>query len=591
MKINHKRFWEAHRADRQKMKFYRDKMHEAVERLVGKHAYPKSKVSNPVNMIELAVNIYARILMPNRPRFMVTGKHQGTEGSAELYEMALNHFVKEIDMETAMKRCVKNSLFQMGVAKVGLNQSKTVEIGGILHDVGQPYCNDIDFGDLAFDMEAKKIEQMQYVGDRFTIPYNAAVESGLYDREVLRKHKPYKDYHSQTNLEGDEKLEAMSRDNIGADSQYMKMVELWEIYFPFEGRVITYSDELMSNGNYIPLREIDYYGPESGPYESLFLDEVPEQLMPLPPVAIWRDMADLISSMYKKMANQSRNTKNIGIGQKGDDKDIEKVKNAKDGDFVPLVNAQNATTMTLGGIDQTLFAFVLSLMDVYSSNAGNLRQLGGLAAEAETLGQETMLARNSSTRINEMLMRVNRFIRRNGEKIAWYLKNDQLFSTSVMVDHPVAGQVPINITQEDLEDEFFEYNYDIDPYSQVDMNPSRLVQSLTFYLQNILAPLIPFSVDMGGPINLQYLNHVMARMLNIPDIERIVTFGGESTMRKTVNPESQRQSPNTTRTNVRVNKSTKTPEGQSSMMQQELMSAAKSGNGMDMNKLQTMMKG
>ena len=79
------------------------------------------------------------------------------------------------------------------------------------------------------------------------------------------------------------------------------IVELRDIWLPREQLIIT-----VETGKLGPsLRVLEWDGPHSGPYRFLRFNEVPGNTMPLPPVALWRDLHDLANVLFRKLGLQS----------------------------------------------------------------------------------------------------------------------------------------------------------------------------------------------------------------------------------------------------------------------------------------------
>src|SRR4051812_43510873 len=82
-------------------------------------------------------------------------------------------------------------------------------------------------------------------------------------------------------------------ENVGADAieRQRKRVNLYELYLPEHGRIITLAE---TGPQPVILRNEEYFGPDEGPYTLWGLTSVPGELLPLSPlVALWDEFLEL----------------------------------------------------------------------------------------------------------------------------------------------------------------------------------------------------------------------------------------------------------------------------------------------------------
>lgn len=583
-----RRLRRAVRCSYDKLKPFREHRLAAIKQYVGNH-YSENGTNTrvPLNLIEQAVSIYLRQLAARAPRALCTTRYPEIRPHAKLLEQAINRLIEEIQFEKTLKSAVVNAMFSVGIIKVGLEPAYEAEIDGVLHDIGQPYADNIDLDDFVYDTAARTWEQVQFCGNGYKVPLEFAKQCDLFDPEVRAQLKPSYGGGFEDETACEDKAENTGTgEKKESDDSYEQCVELWDIYLPRENKMLTISK---AQSQLKPLREIEWHGPECGPYILLGFSEVPNNVMPLPPAALWQDMHELVNQLWRKLGRQALRQKTVTFVQKGQgEKDGTVVVNAEDGQAVGVDNPQNVREAKYGGPDNVNLAFALQAKDLFSSMAGNLEILGGLSPQSETLGQDNLLNANASKRISEMQDRTIQFAREVIRALAWYLWYDPLIE--LPLTKRVDGtdiNVPVDFTPEDREGEYLDYNIDIQPYSMQDMTPSARLAAINQVLQTVgsLLPIMPMLQQSGYMLNVDALLRTYNKYANIPELEEIVTslmldMMPDQQPQPVGQPPTKMQPPVTTRRYERVNRPGATTQGKDAAMAQLLMG----GNPQDSEK-------
>ena len=559
------------RASDTKLKGYLQSRQDILKEYVGSHYGQGGAVEKvPVDLIELAVTIYVFNIVQRNPSAQVTTPFLNRRAKAAKIQQGLEHLLSEIDFEDTMRRCVLGGLFGPGIAKCGIKPAGEVEIEGVLIDPGQPFCVSVDVSDLIVDPRAREWMRAAFIGDRYTLPYRYVMDSGQFkNTDRLTPTTP-----DQQSKESPERL-SESR-GLSSEGELEEEITVADLWLPREGMVLTVPAS--PSAPEVIIKEIEWHGPERGPYEFLSYHDVPENVLPLPPVFVLKDLHDVINRMVRKMTRQADRQKSIGAFTSGDEEDATRVKQANDGEIVRLSEFGTYQEMNIGGVSPVNQAYLMWTNDKFNRMAGNLDTLGGLAAQTDTVGQENLLAGQSSARARDMTYRSRRFMKRNLEKLAWYLFYDPL------IELPMTKQVPgtnivveTALTPEDMEGEVLEYDFDIVAYSAEDPTPASIVRSLQEFMQGILMPMLQMGAgpDALWPIARLYarymhisdsdLNDIMVSVGAMPSPEERTQMGG---------PSHERTMPTqTTRTNIR--RSVPTGEaGVNAAVMQSLMASA-----------------
>jgi len=540
---------------------------KAIREFVGFHyADEGSDRRVPTNMIELAVTIYSRQLMAQTPRAMISTPITSLKPFARNMEINLNKVPIEIGLEKTMQNAVIEALFGIGCVKVGIASTGKFHMG---HDIGESFVDLVTLDDYFCDMSAKSRQTMQFEGNDYWLPVESA-------RALFNKNMDPDD-HTVQGAEGEDRAEGVSSEE-GADL-YKEKVWLRDVWLQDSNKLVTYgvkSNEIFSI--------VDWDGPEGSPYHILSFSDVPGNIMPLAPVALWTDLHDLGNNLFRKLANQAEAKKKVAAFAGGNDDDVDRLKAAKDGEGITYAG-QKPEEISVGGIDSPTLAFYLQTKDLFSYFAGNLDALGGLSPMSDTVGQDKLMTDAAGARIAHMQSETVGFAKRIFNALAWYEWTDPVRKRTL--DKPVEGTevvLRVNWTPETREGDFLDYNIDIDVYSMQDNSPAVKLQKLGSIMQQYVLPLMPILEAQGAQIDAQRLIDMVSEYSNMPELNEIIRFadGPMPEQAPRGNPQPATMPSNTTRTYDRVVRPGATRSGKDDVMSRILMGSgvqsAEAGN-------------
>lgn len=553
-------------ASRKELRTFRDKRVEAVKQYVGNH-WSDSGASKrvPVNLMELAVNIYTRQLAARCPQVMATAKNPALKPGAARLQLAVNHLLKEIDFERTLQRCVLDAMFGMGILKVGISRaiSKQVEVEGFLHDIGQPFADCIDLDNWVHDVDATVYEQVSFAGSRHRLPLEYVKSSPLFkntDNLVAMTNRGEED--------GSDRVESVARGERGIGDSYQDMVEIWDLWLPREQLVVTLADK----GSTEPLQIIEWDGPEHGPFHLLGFSDVPGSVLPLPPRAVWEDMHATANILYRKLTSQAQRQKTVYGVKRGRQEDGQRVQKAADGDLFTMDDPTSVKAIVYPGADQATLAMAMHVLDKFSYFAGNLDVLGGLGNSSPTLGQDQLLGASASKRIGAMQDRTVSLAKNVIRDLAVYLWNDPLIDLPLTYrTEGTTIDIPMRFSAENREGDFVDYNIDLSPYSMQTQSPGEQLATITQVFQQFLVPFAQALPSLGLQINFPGLLRVISQLTNLRFLDEIVTFTTPQTDQEIVGESPRVQFKRTE--NVRVNRSTATRSGKDNVLMNALAGA------------------
>jgi hypothetical protein len=542
---------------------------EAAKLFVGAH-YSRDGLEKrvPVNMLALAVMIYVRLLAARAPRAMFSTRVISQKPTAANMELAINMIPEEIKLGRTLQQMVLEALFSpWGVVKCGLHT-----VGQALgHDVGEPFVDNVTMDDHFIDMNAKHGDLIDYEGNDYWLDYKDVMESSWAMEKALVDLKP--DDYTTRGENGEDRTESTAgREPSDTFSDKLWMRDVW---LPNEKLLITYGIK-----NERIFKVVEWDGPERGPYYKLGFTDVPGQLMPLPPVGLWRDLHELGNSLFRKLENQADGQKSVMAFRGGDSESVQNFKNAKDQDGITYTGTEPALLAT-PGVDQKTLAFFMQVQQLSSYVAGNLDSLGGLAPQTATVGQDKLISEAAGAQLRGMSDSTTDVVRDIFKALAYYEWNDPIKRR--LLEKPVPGMagmtIPVDFSKKSKKGKFDSYNLDIDVFSMQENSPTIMLQKLMTFVERLVLPLAPLIQQVGGSIDVQAILQQAAKYADMPDASELVTFVDQPPLENAGQAGAPAGKPaNTTRQYDRVSSAGQTPGGASANMQQLLLGGNPGGD-------------
>jgi len=504
------------------------KMHESVEDSISNLSYKrdlhKEFVANYVgnhysddltlgatkiyeNNIELFVATYTSSMAPAELVTHVTSDIMSLSGMAKTISMGADKDIKEANLAECLSKVYVDSLFTLGIVKIGLSKIATYEG----RDIAAPFADYVPFDNYFIDMSAKTSDAIQFEGNDYWL------EADLID-EIFNKKVDGEDNEIDESQGG--KTQSLSGVNP-AITTYKDRVHLRDVWVPSESKIYTYVVETLEL-----ISEVEYDGDEDGPYERLFYWDVPGNILPLSPLASVFGMSTLCNDIYRKNAMQALSQKNISVVGSGDDDDAIRANSTPDGHIVSMRKGSRPEKVNLGGLQTNTMVFSDNLRTNFSRQSGNLDSLGGLRPQADTYKQEDLLNENASGGIAYMSARLNKFVNKIVSRFIYYRWTDPVAQMDLEKPIGKTGLVlPVQWNSETQEGDFLDFNFDVEIVSAVDKSPEARYQKLVGTMNEIILPLGPAIEAAGGVIDAQAIIKRASELRNLPELEDIIKFG------------------------------------------------------------------
>jgi len=567
-----------------------------IENYVGSHFYKSSRKKIPVNMMELAIGIYMRKMITKNPQVLVDTpyrKNPDLRPQALTLQIATNYLLNDkLDIVKDLRPCILDALFSVGICKMSLKKHSAVDIEGNPHDYGYPYVSHISLDDFIIDMNAKRLSEIAYVGNKSRVPLEYILDNpDFFDGSAYNYFikKPSQDESKDKTAHNI----GISKGYSDDDCSFKKYVDICELYLPYENLyiILPYGDGgIQFDKGYLRANYFD--GPASNPlgmYYILGYGQVPDNIMPLSPASLWLDLHELSNILFRKLGRQAERQKTNLLVDQTAVEDGKRIIDAVDGEAIVTKNPDRCREVRYGGIDNSNFMFLTNLKDLYSYFAGNLDTLGGLSPQADTLGQDKLLAESASERVQAMRDMTLEFVNNICRDLAWYLWTDPIIELPLY--KRIKGtdiEIPVSFTPEDREGDFFKYNFKINPYSMQDDTPATKMNKFNNIWQTYILPMLPMLQQAGSIPNFEEILSFIAQNYNMPELENFIMMVDSQTQNMTRNgvqptgtPPSK--SPITKRTYERVNRQGATSSSKNGAL---MMALSKSNvNGGQANKI------
>ena len=496
-------------------------MNQYVGRMYGRNKPDRRGVPTPLNLIHQAVTTMVPNLVFGDPKMKVSSNFLLYRDYGDLLAMATNHLIEEIDLRTSLRQMILDALFMCGVSKTGLGASDSfMDMGdGYLHDVGQPFCDRVDPDDLTIDPLARDWEEAYFIGNRFRKSIPQLEEEGMYDMDLIRRlHSRY--MHSRK----DEEVSFLGGTGFDhqAANEIVEYVDLVEAWCPHENAVKVFPWDPSLHGGNEPIRTMEYDGPETGPYDVLGFAFVSDNVMPIAPAGIWLDLHQMANSTARKLAEQAERQKSILAYEATAWEDAADIRDASDGQTVRVDNVAAIKEISYGGSAEDNYKFIEWSTTYFSDMAMSMDLLSGSGTNEPTATQAELVQANTTVRLADMQRLVYDFARKIGKKLAFYLHTDPFINLPLTKRGMDGNDVQVFYTPEQREGDFFDYNFDVEPYSMARTDPNVQVRRKLEFFSNVVPALAQAFQMLGPAFNIEGALRIMGRDMDIKELDELI---------------------------------------------------------------------
>lgn len=516
-----KRLHEAVRWSYQQMEPYREYRKEALYEFTGRNYGVKGrKKSIPVPLVKLWATILIPRLVSRAPTPRISSRYPQLKFAAWKLSQATQDAARRLQLAATLQAVTKDALFSpMGIIKIGYEPSpEVIEMDGEPITYGDLFVQQVSFNDYIVDMHCGDYAKRRYEGNQYRVSVQDALESGLYKKAEDRLVSD--DYSLSNPDAGDERAIALGIDGPPPEDAE-DYVTLRDIYLPKEKLIVTY----IANADPKPIRVQEWDGCEEGPYRTLQFDLVPDQVMPLPPVASLIDLHRYINDTKRKTIRQTNRSKQLLLIKNATKDEAASVLTSEDGSGLGVGPKCEPVEIEFGGPSGELLAALEGDRNLFSWAAGNMDSLGGLSPQADTATQDRLLSAASSVPVEYMQQVVGEFAKNVMRSAAEYIWQDptEIYQLEYSTPELPDISVPVEFAPEDRSEEFFRFNFDIDLYSMQNQTPEQQYRATLDWL-NAMSPLLPIGEQQGVSLDVGAIIRHTAELAQLKEVRSFVKF-------------------------------------------------------------------
>lgn len=527
--INMGRLGAAMTKARLSLRRFREERREMVREYCGFHwSEEGSDKRVPLNMLSLYTRIVGRSLIAQNPKVMLSTFVKEAKPIVSAMEAWVNQEVDRMRLSKTLGRIVLDSLFSIGIAKVALATPADSSIAGWQTPAGSPFAERVDLDDFVFDVHARSFEEVGYIGHRYRAPLDVVRADTNFSR--ARKDLVASP-DNQFNLEGDERIGVLGRGWYSDSEEFEDFVDLWEIYVPRRRTVLTFAYDYGSGSidtDQKPLKEVPWIGPETGPYLTLSMGDVPGNAMPKSPIMDIFDLHIAQNQLARKLLRQGERQKELLLYQAGHEEDAKRVKDAQDGELISVANTDAFLPIITGQVNQQNLALHELVKQWTSFMAGNLDMMGGLSPQSKTASQDKMLEQNASMTLADMQERTVTFTDDLIGRMCWFWHHHpQKVMKSVW--HPPG--LPEHAIQrltgpaDRMKVQWKDLGIKVNPYSLQHQTPQSQLQAINNVIQNIVIPGMALAQEQGIYFDFGKYLMLIAKLGDLPDLPDLIQVG------------------------------------------------------------------
>ena len=506
----------------QKMHHFRKARMAMMTQYVGRFYSSRSASGEdrafPLNLMHQAVTTIVPNLVYSDPKSDINAEFMEYKDYAEISQLALNYLVDKIELRHTLRKVITDAIFLAGFLKCGLAVSgQYLEVGGFLHDLGQPYCDRVDPDDMVLDPIARQWEEQRFVGNRFRADLQTLQDSGMYDADKLGKlSSRYAGIIMQN--------EASTLSNVPGlyeSDSLVPAADLVELWIPSEKLIVTLP---WLPGNIVGdefLNVVEYEGPDKGPYSMLGFAFVPDNILPVAPAMIWHDLHMMVNKVARKAARQAERQKSVLAYESSAWQDAQEVVDSDDGESVRVDQIDAIKEISYGGTVDNNYKYLDWAQHKFAEMSMNSDMLAGQQGTDNTATQAEIRQTNSSVRLGDMQGIVYQFTAEAMKQLFYFLHTDPL------IELPLTRRVKgldqqAFYTPEMRRGEWIDYNIKVRPYSMARQDPNTKIRRLMEFSSNVIPALVQAFQMLGPVFNIEAAINLIGREMGIEELDEII---------------------------------------------------------------------
>ena len=473
-------------------------------------------IAEPINLVFNTIRAFVPNLVMKNPITHVTTPFIPYKGYAELLGLGLDATARQIKLKDELRAWITNALFGWGIMRTGIKASgELLNFDDIYVDNGQVYARNVSLSNFGFDPTCTHINRAKIMYDRVTVSRQILLDTDGYNHDVVRA-LPSSPTNMATNKLADMTVSSTAR---SAMVKLQDEVDVVQAYIPeIESWVLMGDPKQKRHGKYIKVAE--YNGAKEGPYTFLsFSPPVDEDPFPVPPVAVWYELARIANRIFNKMVRQFEAQKDIGLYNPAQVDTVSQIEEAVTNDWVPTMDPKGIQVVSFGGQNPKNERFLSELQGIYNTMAGNPELISGQdipGGKSTTATAVQALQNNASIGIEDMRDMVYDGTAEVQRRIAWYLHTDPFIELPLTKRSTGGEDVQLSLTPEQRMGDFLDYTFKIMARSMTKMDPMVRSKKIVEFCTNIIpgaAQTAMVMMQIGQQFNItRYLTQIAFEM-------------------------------------------------------------------------------
>lgn len=471
-----------------------------------------------INFMDRGVSTVTSFLVSGNPKMSVTTKIPRLRSWAKVLELATNFWIEQkLNLaKNVLKPMVVEAQFGPTASRVFNKFDRLIDYNDESIQVAEPYVAIIDLESYIFDPSAKNREYFAFEGDRYKLPTKYAKEF-FTGKDV--NGKDLEDWIApDSKLMENFSVKEIVRPDMDpsklSDVDYTTFVDL---YLRNERTIIT----IMPEGKKpVILREIEWDGPEEGPYDVLQFKSFPGSAFGVPPAWSWHDLDLAINILAEKMRQQAEGQKDVVIYQGDAEEDFRKAAQAPNMGGISVRDINLFKQFSLGGVNEDNYKWFQLLGIEFTKQGANPDILGGRGADAPTLGQEQLIYSNATRTINNMYTTFQDYMVSMIRKLIRQFYDNPLEYVPVVLDVPGIGSLPKIYSDVDKVGEFYDFIFDIVPFSTQRKGPELKGRDMMQMATQWILPTLQMAMQQGAQFDIPTFTGILADLLGIDNLSQ-----------------------------------------------------------------------
>ena len=472
-----------------------------------------------INLIDRGVFTIVPYLVEGNPRVMVETLVANLKPWANTTQLALNFLINKMKLADKVFIPVAiNSMFGAGITRTFTEFDRLVTLDGEVIKSGIPAIKVIHDSDYIGDPSAKCRDDFVFEGDIYKLPTEYAKElfagKDKFGNQIADYISP--DCKLTTEFSPENIVNPEFDINRFSVRDFTTFID---IYLYDENVTVT----IMPEGKKAKiLREVEEDGPKESPYDYLGYKYFPGCSVPIPPAWFWHDQDVSTNIVAKTAREQAESQKDLILAEAANKDLAKKVTNAKNMDVLIVKDAKEGIQkVSVGGMNAENLGWLGYVETAFNKSGGTSEIMGGRGADAPTLGQEKMQFQNASRIVNNMYTRFHEFMTSVLRKLAWRVWTDPTVYIPVIKEIPGIGELPEVFDQAGKVGDFYDFVYDIVPYSTQRMSPEMKYQRLMQFASQWVLPTMQFAQAQGAEFNIPEATKIMAEYLGLNNFNQM----------------------------------------------------------------------